>query len=74
MTSSNVIELAVAAGILITGLVLLWYLRSKFRRLDGFEGIVTEDSLIPRRTDPDWAKELTSLEKSMEENRATPDN
>jgi len=62
MDLSNWAEIAVGIAILTVGILLLIYFRRKFRRLNGFEGIVTERGKLVRRTDPDWKEELDRLE------------
>ena len=62
MTLSNWIELAAGLVILIAGISSLVHFRLKFRRMDGFEGVISERGQTPRRAGPGWGEELKHLE------------
>jgi hypothetical protein len=62
MTLSNWIGLAVVAVILIVSISLLIHYKRKFKRMDGFEGIVTERGEDKSRASFDWEAELKKIQ------------
>ena len=67
MTLSNWLELALLCIILVTGFSLLRYCRHKYKKMNGFEGIVTERGAAPRRIDPNLEEELRRLKELVED-------
>ena len=65
MTLVNWIITAVLAFVIIAGIVLFCLFRRKFVKMDGFEGIITEQgSKRPRREDFGWCRaEIERLKK-----------
>lgn len=66
MTLSNWIGIGVTAIILIVGFSLYIHFRRKFKKMDGFEGIVVERGERPRRADFSLStEEINKLEKEL---------
>lgn len=56
MDLSNWISIAVAAGIFIVGIAVFGWCRRKFKRINGFKGIISERGKRRHSADYDWNK------------------